>query len=196
MTAVLEYGGKRGDGAAVSRMGKVDGIVVRYQVNDVVVYESYGVFRIDGFCTKKVGGCEREYYVLKPVYKCGVSTAYVPVESEQNADKLRPLPSREEVVGLIDALPQMQAPWIENRDARRERYREILRDGDRTAMMHAIRALRLRRREQEACGKRLYLADERFLKEAERLLYDEFAVALQIEPKQVLPYIMQHLQMS
>ena len=109
MTAVLEYGGKRGDRAAVSRMGKVDGIVVRYQVNDVVVYESYGVFRIDGFCTKKVGGCEREYYVLKPVYKCGVSTAYVPVESEQNADKLRPLPSREEVVGLIDALPQMQA---------------------------------------------------------------------------------------
>lgn len=177
-------------------MGKVDGFVVRYQVNDLVVYGSNGVFRIDGVCKKKIGGREQEYYVLKPVYQHGVSTAYVPVEGEQSAGKLRPLLSREEVVSLIDALPQMQAPWIESRDARRERYREILRDGDRTAMMRAIRALHLRRREQEACGKRLYLADEHFLKEAESLLYDEFAVALQIEPKQVLPYIMQHLQLS
>ena len=48
-------------------MGKVDGIVVRHQVNDLVVYGSNGVFRIDGVCKKKIDGRETEYYVLKPV---------------------------------------------------------------------------------------------------------------------------------
>lgn len=177
-------------------MGKVDGIVVRYQVNDLVVYGSNGVFRIDGVCKKKIDGRETEYYVLKPVYEHGVSTAYVPVENEQLTAKLRPLLSRQEVVELIDSLPNMQTPWIESQDVRREKYREILHKGDRTAMIRAIRALHLHRREQEARGKRLYLVDEHFLKEAERLLYDEFAVALQMEPKQVLPYILQHLQVG
>lgn len=50
-------------------MGKVDGIVVRHQVNDLVVYGSNGVFRIDGVCKKKIDGRETEYYVLKPVYE-------------------------------------------------------------------------------------------------------------------------------
>ena len=33
------------------------------------------------------------------------------------------------------------------------------------------------------------MADERFFKEAERLLYDEYAVALGVTPDQVQPYI-------
>lgn len=194
----MVFSGRRGSPweRPVSSMGKVDGIVVRHQVNDLVVYGSNGVFRIDGVCKKKIDGRETEYYVLKPVYEHGVSTAYVPVENEQLTAKLRPLLSRQEVVELIDSLPHMQTPWIESQDVRREKYREILHKGDRIAMIRAIRALHLHRREQEARGKRLYLVDEHFLKEAERLLYDEFAVALQMEPKQVLPYILQHLQVG
>ena len=99
---------------------------------------------------KKIDGRETEYYVLKPVYEHGVSTAYVPVENEQLTAKLRPLLSRQEVVELIDSLPHMQTPWIESQDVRREKYREILHKGDRTAMIRAIRALHLHRREPAA----------------------------------------------
>lgn len=168
----------------------------KHAVNELVVYGSGGVFRITEICNKKIGSREEEYYVLKPVYERGGSTVYVPVANEKLAGKLRPLLSREEVDGLIDSLPQMQVPWIESQSDRRERYRQLLQRNDSTALIRAVRALRIHRREQEASGKRLYLADERFLKEAERLLYDEFAVALQMEPKQVLPYILQHLHIG
>ena len=62
------------------------------------------------------------------------------------------------------------------------------------AAVEAVRALYRHRREQEARGKRLYIADERFLKEAERLIEDEFAVSLEIEPKEVRPFIEHRLQ--
>lgn len=170
--------------------------MAKHSVNELVVYGSGGVFRIVEICKKKIGSREEEYYVLKPVYEHGGSTIYVPVANEKLAGRLRPLLSREEVDGLINSLPSMQVVWIESQNDRREKYRQLLQSGDSTGLIRAVRALRIRRREQEANGKRLYLADERFLKEAERLLYDEFAVALQMEPKQVLPYILQHLQIS
>ena len=170
--------------------------LAKHQVNELVVYGSSGVYRIEEICKKQVGKTNAEYYVLKPVYERGGSTVYVPIGSEQPEGKLRPLLSKEEVVRLIDSLPTMQVPWIENQDARRARYKEILHDGDRTAMIRAVRALHLKRREQQAAGKRLYLVDEHFLKDAERLLYDEFAAALDMEPKQVLPYILEQLQIS
>ena len=170
--------------------------LAKHQVNELVVYGSSGVYRIAEICKKKIGKADAEYYVLKPVYERGGSTVYVPIGSEQLEGKLRPLLSKEEVVHLIHSLPTMQVPWIENQDARRARYKEILHDGDRTAMIRAIRALHLKRREQQAVGKRLYLVDEHFLKDAERLLYDEFAAALDMEPKQVLPYILEQLQIS
>lgn len=62
----MVFSGRRGSPweRPVSSMGKVDGIVVRHQVNDLVVYGSNGVFRIDGVCKKKIDGRETEYYVL------------------------------------------------------------------------------------------------------------------------------------
>ena len=37
------------------------------------------------------------------------------------------------------------------------------------------------------------MSDERFLKDAERLLYDEFALVLRIKPDQVLPFILKQI---
>ena len=43
-------------------------------------------------------------------------------------------------------------------------------------------------------GKHLRAADERFFKEAERMLYDEFALVLGMEPEEVLPFILERIQ--
>ncbi len=40
----------------------------------------------------------------------------------------------------------------------------------------------------------MHIADERFLNEAEKLLYEEFAHVLQIERNQVLPFILKQIQ--
>ena len=37
------------------------------------------------------------------------------------------------------------------------------------------------------------MADERFLKDAEKMLYDEFALVLNIREEEVLPFIMEQI---
>ena len=48
--------------------------------------------------------------------------------------------------------------------------------------------------EQAAKGKKLYKNDEKVMKEAEKMLYEEFAHVLDIRPDQVLPFIMQQVE--
>ena len=50
-------------------------------------------------------------------------------------------------------------------------------------------------RQQELAGKRkkLHIADEKILKETERVLYEEFAYVLRIGQDEVLPFILQKL---
>ena len=58
---------------------------------------------------------------------------------------------------------------------------------------NVIKTIRLHKTEREESGKRLHQSDEAFLKEAEALIYEEFAVVLGIEPVKVLDYIMDEI---
>ena len=68
--------------------------------------------------------------------------------------------------------------------------------GDRMSLIKMIKALYFHQQKQQEKGKRLRASDERFFTEAERILYDEFALVLNIEPEQVLPFIMEQVQIS
>ena len=59
-----------------------------------------------------------------------------------------------------------------------------------------IKALYYHQQEQHAKGRRLHTADEHFFREAEKLLYDEFALVLHIKPEQVLPFIMEQVEIQ
>ena len=52
------------------------------------------------------------------------------------------------------------------------------------------------KREQEQKGRKLHISDERFFREAEKMLYDEFALVLHIQPDQVLPFILEQIQLA
>lgn len=86
--------------------------------------------------------------------------------------------------------------WIDNDNARRERYREILQSGDRAQLVGLIKALYCRQQEQQAKGRKLHAADERYLHEAEKILYEEFAHVLRIKRDEVLPFIMEQIQVK
>ena len=60
-------------------------------------------------------------------------------------------------------------------------------------MVRLIKSVYLHGQKLKSTGKKLHVVDERFLKEAERLLYDEFAHVLKIERSQVIPFITQQV---
>ena len=135
------------------------------------------------------------YYVLKPVYNSN-STVYVPVDNETLTAKMRRVLSAAEIYEIIRAIPSESSMWIEDENERKEKYREILQRGDRMELVRIIKALYHHQQAQRAKGKHLHTADEHFFKEAEKMLYDEFALVLQIRPDQVVPFILQQVELA
>ena len=56
-----------------------------------------------------------------------------------------------------------------------------------------IKALYHHKQERLSEGKKFYVSDERFFREAENMLYEEFAIVLHISKDQVLPFILEQI---
>ena len=164
----------------------------RYPINDTVFYGSEGVCRIVDIVKRRFQGQTEEYYVLQPVYNEN-STIYVPIRNEALIGKMRRILSKEEIMNIIQSLPDAQAVWYENENERRDRYRDILARGNRMEIIQMIKALYLRQKELHTKGKRLRTNDEHCFKQAEKILYDEIAHVLNIEPDQVLAFILEQI---
>lgn len=168
---------------------------MNFKVNDIVLYCSYGVCKIVEISNKNFNDKILEYYVLRPVYD-KKSTIYVPVSNQTLTAKMRPILSVEEIYDLVHFMSKENLIWIENETIRKQQYKQILVDGKREQLIQLIKTIYLRQKKLKVSGKRLHITDERFLKEAEKMLYSEFAYVLNIECEQVLPFILEQVQME
>ncbi|MDD3193516.1 MAG: CarD family transcriptional regulator [Oscillospiraceae bacterium] len=167
----------------------------QYRIGDTVLYGVHGICKIEEQTQRKFGGKRQEYYILKPVYTPD-STIFVPVGNETLVSKMRRILSAGEIRALIQAMPDEHSAWIEDETIRKEQYREILARGDRVELVRLIKALYLHQKEQQQRGRRLHMTDERFMKDAEKMLYEEFAYVLKIRREQVLPFILDQVQVA
>jgi CarD family transcriptional regulator len=159
-----------------------------FSVNDVVLYGIDGVCHVTGVTTKKIGGYPEKYYVLRPVSQ-ETTTIYVPVTNEALVSRMQRLLSLDEAMELIRSVSEEETIWIEDDMKRRFAYEKILEIGDRREIFKLIKTLYLRAQELKGGKRKMHVADEKLMKEAEKRLYDEFAHVLHIEPEQVLPFI-------
>ena len=163
-----------------------------FNVNDTVLYGIEGVCRITELTERDFRGKKVKYYVLKPVYKEN-ATLFVPMDNKTLVGKMRIVPTAEEIKKIIREMPAEESIWIEDENTRKARYKEIIAGGDSRELVQLIKTLYLHQKEQRAKGKKLHMAEERFFKEAEKMLYDEFAVVLGMKPGEVLPFILKQI---
>ncbi len=163
-------------------------------VGETVLYGSAGACPVKEICTRKFGDAgEKKYYVLTPIHDTR-TTLYVPVENQAVQAKIKHLLTAEEIEELILSMPKEDPVWISDEKKRQEEYKAVLRRGDRRELMSMTKALYAHRRSMAAIGRKLHMADEKMFREAEKLLCDEFAVVLDMEPSEVLPFIIQKLE--
>ena len=165
------------------------------KVNDTVLYGAHGVCKIAEQVSRKVGGQEREYFVLKPVYDKN-STYFVPSDNQAVLSKLKRILSAEEIFEMIREIPGEDTIDVENEHERFRIYQEILTGGDRAKLIRLIKTLYLRQQKRKEQRKNLLMSDERFMKDAERILYEEFAYVLKIDRDQVLPFITNQIEVE
>ena len=161
-----------------------------FQINDVINYGSQGVCQITGIEEKSISGVKREYFVLSPIMD-QAATIYVPTDNEVILKKMRRLLTVSEINTLIDSMPDEQTVWIENVNERRERYKNLLSEGNHAALIQMIKTIYTHKKEREAAGKRLHVMDEHFFKDAEQILYNEFQYVLKVNSKDdLMKYIL------
>ena len=159
-----------------------------FQVGQNVLYGTEGVCVITRIEEMKVNRVKTRYYVLTPCYRSG-ATIFVPADNESLTGKMHPVLSKDEIETLLQHVRENELPWIDDHSERRAAYQEILNAGDRTQVIRLIHALYLRRDALIARSKHLRSSDEQILRDAERLLKDEFALVLNIPQADVPEYI-------
>ena len=165
-----------------------------FQPGDLLIYGTTGVCRVLALDHPNHGTAaerSRLYYQLKPLYQGG--TIYTPVDNDKVV--MRRVISREEAEDLIDAIPTLEptACRAATTQALAQHYQSSLRQHSCRSLMELTLSIHAKRRQAEAQNRRLGMIDERYLKQAEQLLFGELSVALDIPYDQVQPYIVSRL---
>jgi len=160
-----------------------------FQPGDLIVYGTTGVCRVEGVTRPYESGPDRnkQYYQLKPFHQDGV--IYTPVDNPKVA--IRSVISREDAEALIDLIPTMEAEVYRapSLQALAQHYQSAVRSHDCRELIELMMSIYAKQKEAESHKRRLGMLDERYMKQAERLLHGEFSVALGIPFEEVPDYI-------
>ena len=159
-----------------------------YAAGELVVYGGEGVCRVEGVGAPSLPGMDktRLYYTLSPLYRSG--QVMTPVDTQV---LMRPLLTAEEVGQLIAELDQLPEEQAESHSMRaiKDLYHQVLTSYDCRRLAGLIKGVCRRRNWAVHHGRKISQMDERYLKQAEQLLFGELAAALEIPYEAVQPYI-------
>lgn len=163
-----------------------------FSVNERVLYGSVGVCEIREITQKDFGGKISDYYILVPLYRKD-STVYVPVDSEQLCEKMRKLPTKDELDAMLDQSVIKPAQWDDNKYTRRDSFNDMLEKGSTAELLSLIKLLIEHNMQQLGRGKKLHITDERALTDAQKLIEEEIACVLDTTRDAACRYIKEKL---
>ena len=166
-----------------------------FQTGDAIQYSGSGVCIIQEITSMRFGRTREQYYVLKPLHQ-NTSVIYIPVKNEQLVAKMRPVLSRDEVDTLLEQIDGAEPVWDDDINQRKQLFDEMIRSGSCLSLVRIIKSLLLQRSRRQADGKTLHVSDENYLREAQRLLYDEVAAVLGKTPKEAEALLKDKLKMD
>lgn len=139
-----------------------------YQIVDCFLYGREGVCTITDIVTRKIKGEEKKYYVLAP--QDHHITIFIPIDNKQAVLKMRQVLSKEAIYKLIKAMPDNETIWIEDKNVRKQKYNNIIVNGNHEQLVKLIKTLYLQREKQLKLGKNFHVQDQQFLDTCEKIL--------------------------
>ncbi len=161
-----------------------------FKIGDFALYSPRGICKIKDIVTQ--GNNNEKFYVLQPVNSTHAFTIYVPANNSEA--KLKWLVSVEEINALIADATKSKITWIDDDKKRQLAFRKILISGDRLQLLSLIRLLYQKQQEMRKQNKKLHITDEKAFKDAEMLVYDEFAFVLNIKRESVIEFIASNIE--
>ena len=141
-----------------------------YLVGEYIVYGTSGVCKVEAVGSMQMSGVNKDklYYTLAPLY------------------------SKE----LIEQIQTIELLWVADEKKREDIYKTALRTCDCREWIKIIKTLYLRKISRIAEGKKVTVSDGKYLHMAEERLYEELALALDMDKDEVVEYITEHVEQS
>ena len=151
-----------------------------FKIDDYIMYGMTGVCKVIDITNEKfINGEERKYYVLSPIHNNNNTIIKIPLDNTKVP--MRKIISKEDVTSLINDMSNMEELWIDDEKKRSNEFKTMLKSGKCEDLIKLI--------SNKRHSKKLNKADKEIIKEAERLVNEEFAIILNISPKEVNSYI-------
>lgn len=166
-----------------------------FSEGEYIVYGTTGVCKVEAVGPMQMSGVNKEklYYTLAPLCSKG-SKVFIPVDNDKVV--MRPVLTEDEAKALIQEIPSIELLWVADEKRREDIYKTALRTCDCREWIKIIKTLYLRKMSRIAEGKKVTVSDGKYLHMAEERLYEELALALQMQKDEVLEYITKHVESS
>ena len=167
-----------------------------FRVGEVVSYGATGICTVEGIEVISLSRArmgKQEYYILRPI-AAPTCVTYVPTANEALTAKMRLVYTKKQIDDLLRSVKEEQIEWIEDTRRRTEAFSQIVSGGISASLLRLIACLYLEKQSRIASGRKFCATDEKILHSAERIVREEFAYALGIEPEQVTAYIAEKLK--
>ncbi len=166
--------------------------LAKFKVGDFVVHKNEGVCVITSIENKDFGAGVHEYYIMHPYFKSArtSSSIMIPVA---NCSQIRKHISKNDAEELILSLPTSEDVWISESKKRKENFAKIINTGDLQSLCGLVRTIHFKRSEYADMKKTIPLTDSATAALAERLAFEELAIAIGIQPEEVSDYISKRL---
>lgn len=163
-----------------------------FEVNDYIMYGMTGVCQVVDITKERIiDDLQKEYYVLKHIY---ANDTIIKIPTDNEKISMRKILSKGEVTTLIDNITNSETIWIDDDRQRNEVFKSILKTGDVDNLVKLVRSIYLNKEYKKSIGKKTYKVDQEIMDVAERLLNEELATVLKINPSEVASYISNHIR--
>lgn len=153
-----------------------------YKENDYVVYKK-DVVKIVNIKTNQLNNMK--YYVLVPIND---ESLKIDVPVDNRLGHIRPLMTKKEIKELIKKIPEIGVIETNNKLIENE-YRELLNENSHENLIKIIKTTYLRNKQRLDNNKKIGDKDNHYFKLAEKYLYTEISIVLNISYDEACEYI-------
>lgn len=169
----------------------------QFEVGQYVVHGTNGICVVDSIERMSfTAGAPGEFYYVLRQYKNPSNKYFVPMKNEEILSKLREPMCREDIEDILMGLSDGDVKWLKDRRERGEYFRSILHEGVSGRLLNMITCIYEKKRELARNGKKLSVTDQTTLKTAEKLVEEEFAWVLEMDPADVPAFIRRRLHIQ
>lgn len=159
-----------------------------FNVDDYIMYGKTGVCKVVDITNEKfINGEKRKYYILSPIYN---NDTVIKIPLDNDKVPMRKVISKGDMTALINDIPNMEILWIDDEKKRIAQFETMLKSGQCEELIKLIKSIKFSKKYARSIGKKLEQPDRDIMKEAERLLTEEFAIILNVYPNEASSYIL------